>query len=141
MYCRRISTGCAPITSIEPRLRIRGESTSRLGPRSSAYAEATDSPSWPSERNRPPMTLLWRYRAVSRSSSVRVSRRKRYISSRCARASPAGIGGGSRGGAARDAMTEIVVGVELGGAGGGKQARPTGVGGEQPRGRPGGTQG
>src|SRR6185503_1762547 len=36
MYCRRISTGWAPITRSEPRLRIRGERMSLLRPRSSA---------------------------------------------------------------------------------------------------------
>ena len=71
MYCLRISTGVAPFTSIEPRLRMSGDMMSR---RSSANALPTASASWPSERKSPPTTFVWRYSATSRSSSVRVSR-------------------------------------------------------------------
>src|SRR6266704_3584942 len=60
MYCRRIAIGSAPMTSMEPRLRISGDRMSGLGPRARAYADPTDSPSWPRERNKPPITLLWR---------------------------------------------------------------------------------
>jgi hypothetical protein len=77
MYWRRIAIGFAPITSIAPRLRIRGDRMSRFAPRSSAYADATDSPSWPSDRNSPPITFVCRYRATSRSSRVRVNRKYR----------------------------------------------------------------
>ena len=57
MYCRRTSTGVAPFTSIEPRLRMSGDRMSR---RSSAKAEPTAQPSWPSERKSPPTTLVCR---------------------------------------------------------------------------------
>ena len=73
MYWRMISSGCAPCTSIEPRLRMSGL---RMSPalRSSAKALPTASASCPSERKRPPTTFVCRYRFTSRSSSERVSR-------------------------------------------------------------------
>jgi hypothetical protein len=50
---------------------MSGDMTSR---RSSAYVLPTASASWPSDRNNPPTTFVWRYSATSRSSSVRVRR-------------------------------------------------------------------
>src|SRR5438105_670657 len=60
MYCRRIAIGSAPMTSIEPRLRISGDRMSGSGPRARAYADPTDSPSWPRER----LTALYRQSKV-----------------------------------------------------------------------------
>ncbi len=57
MYCRSTSSGVAPFTSIEPRFRISGDSTSS---RRSAYAEPTAQASWPSDRKSPPTTFVWR---------------------------------------------------------------------------------
>ena len=74
MYWRMTSTGVAPFTSMEPRLRMSGESTSC---RSSANALPTASASWPNERKSPPTNFDCRYSATSRSSSVRVKRIQR----------------------------------------------------------------
>ena len=57
MYCFSTSTGVAPFTSIEPRLRISGDMTSR---RSSAKQLPTASASCPSERKSPPTTFVCR---------------------------------------------------------------------------------
>ena len=78
MYWRRISSGVAPLTSIDPMLRMRGDMMSR---RSRAKLLPTASASWPNERKRPPTTLVCRYSATNRSSSVRVRRIQKYSSS------------------------------------------------------------
>src|SRR4029434_3871769 len=57
MYCAKMSRGRIPLTNTAPRSLISGVMKS-CG--CSAYAVPTAVASWPSERNTPPTTFVWR---------------------------------------------------------------------------------